>query len=187
MRSVILAAAILAPMVYGADTDRARVLDDVGRVATVMVDGDVCRRIVTPRALEFMTKQDPRDPWVANDNYAADHAAFDQTKKTLIRLSRLAAFPCDVNLWMPVPGKPGQIQVLVRNVNEMSQFWPWGALSQETPPAMTKVLEKGERITVTEKPGFVSVLAPVYDSLGDIAGLVEVVTRQGGDPRENVK
>jgi hypothetical protein len=187
MRTVILAAAMLAPMVYGADADRARVLDDIGRVATVMVDGDVCRRIMTPRALELMLKKDPRDPWVADDNFAVDKSAFDQTKKTLIRLSRLAAFPCDVNLWMPIPGNPGRIQILVRNVNEMSQFWPWGALSQETPAPMTKVLEKGERITVTEKPGFVSVLAPVYDSLGDIAGVAEVVTRLGGDPRENVK
>ena len=33
----------------------------------------------------------------------------------------------------------------------------------------------------------VSVLAPVYDSLGDIAGLVEVVSRLTPDPRENVK
>ena len=35
--------------------------------------------------------------------------------------------------------------------------------------------------------GMVSVLAPVYDSLGDIAGLVEVVSQAGRDPRENVK
>jgi hypothetical protein len=31
-----------------------------------------------------------------------------------------------------------------------------------------------------------SVLAPVYDSLGDIAGLVEVVGRDRPDPQENV-
>ena len=187
MRSGLAAALMLVPAVWGADTDRARVLDEIGRVATVMTDGDVCRRIMTPRALEFLLKKDPRDEWVANDNFAVDQGAFTQVKKTLIRLSRLAEFPCDVNLWMPVPGKPGQIQVLIRNVHEMSQFWPWGALTQETPAAMAKVLEKGERVTVTEKAGFVSVLAPVYDSLGEIAGLVEVVTKTGGDPRENVK
>jgi hypothetical protein len=88
---------------------------------------------------------------------------------------------------MPIPGKPGRIQVLVRNVNEMSQFWSWGELDQETPAPMAKVLETGQRITVTQKHGFTSVLAPLYDSLGEVAGLVEVVTRQDADPRENVK
>jgi hypothetical protein len=33
----------------------------------------------------------------------------------------------------------------------------------------------------------ISVLAPVYDSLGDIVGLVEVVSQARPDPRENVK
>jgi hypothetical protein len=187
MRATLLAFAIAAQVVYGADADRTRTLDDIGRIATVMVDGDVCRRITTPRALEYMSKKDLRDPWVGADNFAVDKGAFNQTKKTLIRLSRLAGFPCDVNLWMPIPGKPGRIQVLIRNVNEMSQFWTFGALEQDTPAPMASVLETGRRITVTGKPGFVSVLAPVYDSLGDIAGLVEVVTRENGDPREGVK
>jgi len=52
---------------------------------------------------------------------------------------------------------------------------------------MKQVLETGRRVTVAEKPGWVSVLAPVYDSLGDIVGLVEAVTQQPVDPQENVK
>ncbi|MGE5645403.1 MAG: hypothetical protein ACM336_06380 [Acidobacteriota bacterium] len=187
MKTLIAALAILAPALHAADADRARTLDEIGRIASVMVDGDVCRRIMTPRALEYMSKKDPRDPWVDGDNFAVNKDAFNLTKKTLIRLSRLAGFPCDVNLWMPIPGKPGRIQVLIRNANETSQFWTWGALHQETPPPMARVLAGGARITVAEKPGITSVLAPVYDSLGDIAGLVEVVARDAADPRENVK
>ena len=48
-------------------------------------------------------------------------------------------------------------------------------------------LVKQQRDLAVEGHPFVSVLAPVYDSLGEIAGLVEVVTKTGGDPRENVK
>ena len=41
-----------------------------------------------------------------SDNYDVNDAAFIATKKTLIRLSTLASYPVDVNLWMPVPGAP---------------------------------------------------------------------------------
>ena len=46
---------------------------------------------------------------------------------------------------------------------------------------------RGQRVTVTEKSGWVSVLAPVYNSLGDIVALVEAVSRRQIDPHENVK
>ena len=134
-----------------------------------------------------MFATDPRDPWVAGDNYDVDGASFNAVKKTLIRLSQLAPFPADVNLWMPIEGHAGKIQIVVRNKNEMSQFWKWGALYQDMPPEMESVLKTGQRLTVTSKPGWISVLAPVYDSLGDIAGLIEAVSRLETDSHENVK
>ncbi len=164
-----------------------RELDMVARVATVMVDGDVARRIQTERSKEYFVKEHPTDRWFAADNYDVNHEEFIRTKKTLIRLSRLTPFPCDVNLWMPVPAETPRIHVVIRNVHEMSQFWPWGALHQETPEEMRKVLDTGERVTVSKDGGMVSVLAPVYDSLGDIVGLVEVVGRREADEQENVK
>jgi hypothetical protein len=167
--------------------DLATELDEIGRVATVLVDGDACQRIMTRRALEFLDKKDPKDPWVDSDNFDVNHEPYIQVKKTLIRLARLAPFPVDVNLWMPVEGLDGRIQVLIRNRHEMSQFWRWGALHQEMHPSMKTVLEEGRRVKVTDKPGWVSVLAPVRDSLGDVVGLVEVVSRTEPDDRENVK
>ena len=167
--------------------DSAKELDRIAHVATVMVDGDVCRRIQTPRSAGYLLKTDPRDPWRASDNFDVDDAAFIQTKKTLMRLARLCPAACDLNLWMAVPSNPPRIQILVRNVQEMSQFWNWGDLHQEMPAEMKRVLETGERVTVRRRPGMISVLAPVYDSLGDIAGLVEVVSQARPDLRENVK
>lgn len=171
-------------------TDPARIehdLDDIGRIATVMVDGDLCQRIVTPRAMQYIFRVDPRDQWADSDNYDVNDDAFIRTKKALIRLSHLVDYPVDVNLWLPLASNPPRIHIAIRNRYEMSQFWEWGKLTQPMFPEMRTVLETRKRVTVKQKPGFISVLAPVLNSLGDIAGLVEVVTRTQPDARENVK
>jgi hypothetical protein len=104
-----------------------------------------------------------------------------------MRLSRMVDYPVDVNLWMPLDAKPPRIHVVIRNRYEMSQFWPWGKLHQDMIPEMQSVLNSGTRMAVKQKPGFVSVLAPVRNSLNQIVGLVEVVSRTEPDSRENVK
>ena len=88
---------------------------------------------------------------------------------------------------MPIAGQPDKVRVVIRNANEMSQFWPWGKLYQDMIPQMKQVLDGGRRLTVTEKPGWISVLAPVYDSLGDVVALVEVVSQKRLNPHDNVK
>ena len=166
---------------------RVQELDRVAKAATAMVDGDVCRRIQTKRSVEFLQKNDPRDPWIASDNFDVDHAAFIETKKTLMRLARLCPEACDANLWMPLEGNPARVQVLIRNVYEMSSFWTWGNLHQPMPEEMKRVLASGARVTFRGKRGMISVLAPVYDSLNNIVALVEVVSQEQRDLQENVK
>ena len=162
-------------------------LDIVAHVGSDMVDGDICQKIVTQRAREFMFASDPRDRFLAGDNYDVDDVAFNTVKKALIRLSHLSSFPADVNLWMPIEGHPGKIQLVIRNKNEMSQFWNWGELYGDMVPEMETVLKTGQRVTVTDKPGWISVLAPVYNSLGDVVGLIETVSQVKMDAHENVK
>ena len=185
----ILIGLILAALSLGArDAEQLqRDLDGIARVATVMIDGDICQRILTERARQHMLHPDPRDQWSDADNYDVDDQAFITTKKTLIRLAQLADYPVDVNLWMPIEGMPGRIHIVIRNRYEMSQFWPWGKLFQETPEPMLPVLREGKSRTVTGKNGYISVLAPVRNSLDEIVGLVEVVSRTPLDARENVK
>jgi hypothetical protein len=179
---------LLAVPLWAVDAGKLeRELDEIGRVATIMVDGDVCQRILTKRALEHMLKKDPRDQYADGDNYDVDDEAFIRTKKTLIRLAMLSDSQVDVNLWMPLPADPPRIHIVIRNRYEMSQFWEWGKLHQEMFPVMRTTLGTGRRITVKDKPGFISVLAPVRNSLGEITGLVEVVSRLQPDARENVK
>ena len=183
----ILIACLAVCGALAAEDSLTRELDAAARVASVMVDGDACRRIVTPRAMEYMFRNDPKDRFLASDNYEVNYDAFDSVKKTLIRISRLIPFAADANLWMPVPGHPDQIRVVIRNAHEMSQFWPWGALTQKMIPEMETVLKTGQRVTVAQKPGWVSVLAPVSDSLGDIVAVVEVASQRQLDSHENVK
>ena len=170
-----------------AEPEMQKELDDVARVGSVMVDGDVCQKIVTQRAKEFLFASDPRDQFLAGDNYDVDDAAFNTVKKTLVRLSHLAPFPADVNLWMPIEGHPDKIQLVIRNKNEMSQFWNWGELYGDMIPQMETVLKTGQRVKVTNKRDWMSVLAPVYNSLGDVVGLLEAVSRTNVDKHENVK
>lgn len=185
----LLAAACLyrAQTALGSTRDPGRSLEDVARIATVMIDGDVCTHIQTKRSIEYMSKKDPRDPWIASDNYDVNDGPFIQTKKTLIRLAQLCPIACDVNLWMRMPPRPDHIQIVIRNVHEMSQFWKWGEMDQAMPPEMKRVFETGERVTVRQKAGMTSVLAPVYNSVGNVIALVEVVSENNPDPRENVK
>lgn len=178
---------LVAPLFAASKAKLEQDLDEIGRIATIMVDGDVCQHIVTKRALDRIFHKDPRDQWAAGDNYDVNDDAFIQVKKTLIRLAHLAPYPVDVNLWMPLGSNPPQIHIVIRNRYEMSQFWTWGALTQPMFPQMQTVLDTGRRITVEQKPGYVSVLAPVRNSLDDIVGLVEVVGRTRPDARENVK
>jgi hypothetical protein len=165
----------------------AKDLEEIARVTTIMVDGDVCQRIMTERALTKMFTVDPRDPWAGSDNFDVNAEPYIHTKKILMRLARLASYPVDCNLWMPFKEEPGKIQVLIRNKYEMSQFWRFGQLFADTPPEMKEVLENGRPITVQGREDIVSVLTPVYNSLGDIVGLVEVVSRAQYNAQENVK
>lgn len=162
-------------------------LEEIARVATAMVDGDICRRIMTDRALQKMFTIDPKDPWAGSDNFDVHHEPYIQTKKTLIRLAALVDYPVDCNLWMPFREDAGKIQVLIRNKYEMSQFWDFGQLYADIFPEMKEVLTTGKRVTVRNRADYLSVLTPVYDSMGDIVALVEVVSRVRFDPQENVK
>ncbi len=187
MKRLLLSLAVVTSTLSAAPDDFVRQLEEAARVASIMIDGDLCQKIVTPRAMEFMFQTQPRDKWLASDNYDVDDAAFTAVKKTLIRISRLISFPADANLWMPVAGRPDKIRIVIRNANEMSQFWPWGALYQNMIPAMKKVLDSGRPLTVSEKPGWASVLAPVSNSLGDVVALVEVASQRSADAHANVK
>lgn len=186
---LILTLVFVSPVFGGVRTKESitKDLEEVARIASVMVDGDECQRIMTDRSLKKLFAVDPQDQWAASDNFDVNHEPYIRTKKTLMRLSMLLSYPVDCNLWMSFPDHPDKVQVLIRNRYEMSQFWTWGQLVQEMVPEMKEVMVKGEPRTVARTTDFISVLTPVYNSLGDVVGLVEVVSRVNPRPEENVK
>ena len=151
-------------------------LERLARVATAVVDGDECEKIMTPRALEKMFRTDPRDRWAGHDNFDVNDKPYIAVKKLLRRVATLAPFPVDCNLWMSFRERPDLVQILIRQVNEISGFWKWGDLFQPMPPEMKDVVQTGKPKTV-QRGEVVSVLTPVYNSLGDVVALVEVAAR----------
>lgn len=189
LKLLILALALTSQARGGERTKESitKDLQEVARVATVMMDGDVCQRIMTERALKRLFLVDPQDQWAASDNFDVNHEPYIQTKKTLMRLATLLSYPVDCNLWMSFADHPEKVQILIRNRYEMSQFWTWGQLIQDMPPEMKEVFMKGQPQTVARSADFISVLTPIHNSLGETVGLVEVVSRVNPNPEENVK
>lgn len=155
-------------------------LDELGRIASVLVDGEIASDIVTDRAAKLMFRKDPNDEWAGSDNYDVNFEPFIQTKKLLIRLESLVDFPVNCNLWMRCKERPDMVHPVIRQNPGWSQFYAWAMQYTEPTAEMTRVLEKGERVFVRAKPprDEMVVLAPIRDSLGDVVGFVEVVTRQ---------
>ncbi len=147
-------------------------LAEVARVASVILDGDEARRIVTDRAMAHIAHPDPEHRFLAGDYYDVDHAAFTRMKKMLLRLERLLGFPCGTALWIPVVGLEGYVTLAVQN-GSIHRYYRFGALRLETPAEMGECIRTGQVVVapMDHPSGTWTVLAPVFDSLGDVAGV----------------
>ena len=92
-------------------------LSEVARVASVMVDGDEARRILTARAMHHIAHPDPDYRFLSADYYDVEHETFLRMKKTLLRLERLIQVRCCTALWVPVEGQEGQVTLAVQNLS----------------------------------------------------------------------
>jgi hypothetical protein len=150
-------------------------LSEAARVASVMVDGDEASRIITERAAHYIAHPDPEYRFLAGDYYEVDQATFLRMKKTLLRLERLLDFACSTALWVRVEGLEGRVTLAVQN-GSVHRYYRFGQLSVELPLEMAECFETGQTVVApTESPDQpLTVLAPVYDSLGDVVGIVEL-------------
>ena len=148
-------------------------LADVARVASVILDGDEARRIITDQAMAHIAQPDPAYRFLAGDYYDVDHAVFLRTKKLLLRLERLLDFACGTALWVPVPAREARVTLAVQN-GTIHRYYRFGALAIEMPPEMEACMRTGQVVTVPpdEACAMWMVLAPVFDSLGDVAAVV---------------
>jgi hypothetical protein len=159
-------------------------LGEVARVAEVMIDGDLAQRIITNRAAHYIVNPNPQHRFLAGDYYDVDHANFLLMKKTLLRLERLASFPCSATLWVRVKGSDHLITVAVQN-GQLHRYWRFGEDGRKPEGEMATCLSAG-KITLAPIDGsndYLTVLAPVRDSLGDLVGCVELTAAHPGSKR----
>ena len=136
-----------------------------------MVDGDLARAIITQRAMGYIRDPDPRYRFMSGDYFDVDHARFLQMKKTLLRLGRLVDGPCGTALWIPVPDTD-HVTCVVQNT-QWHRYYRFGVESLEPPAEMRRCLERGRVVAARTTREWVTTLAPVFDSLGGVAGVVE--------------
>ena len=112
---------------------------------------------------------------MVGDDYDVDHDTFLRMKKTLLRLERLLDFACSTSLWVRVPGLEGTVTLAVQN-GSVHRYYQFGADKLATPAEMVVCLEEGKVVVSPPDPeaGMLTVLAPVFDSLGDAVGVVEL-------------
>ena len=155
-----------------------RVLDalaQVARVAEVMIDGELAMRIITDRATHYIVNPNPQHRFLSGDYYDVDHDSFLLMKKTLLRLERLASFPCNATLWVRVRGADNLITAAVQN-GQLHRYWRFGEDGRKPDGELAQCLSSGQ-ITPAPADGsedFLTVLAPIRDSLGDVVGCVEL-------------
>jgi hypothetical protein len=152
-----------------------KALTEVARVASAMVDGDEAKRILTDRAMRHVAHPDPEYRFLSGDYYDVDHDTFLRMKKTLLRLERLLDFACDTALWIRVKGMEEYVTLAVQN-GAVHRYYRFGQEKMELPPEMAACIETGQTIVapLEHASGTITVLAPVFDSLGEAAGVVEL-------------
>ena len=152
-----------------------KAMEAVARVTSVMVDGDEAGRIMEGDTVHYLAHPDPEHQYLAMDHFVVDHAPFLRMKKTLARLALLLDFPCSTCLWTPIEGLDGHVTPLVQN-GATSRFYEFAMQRLALHGDMAACLKTGEVVvTPGEDPSdTLTVLAPVFDSLGDAAGVVEL-------------
>lgn len=150
-------------------------MKEVARVATVMLDGEEATQIPSARAREYVTNRAPQFRHMSGDYWDVDHETFLRTKKAMLRLQRLVDFDCSTALWIRTTGAGTSLTLICRN-GTVHRYSGFGTSRIEIDDALAACLESGE-VTVPgpdEEKHTVTVLAPVFDSLGDVAGVLEL-------------
>jgi hypothetical protein len=155
--------------------DTIEALTEAARVASVMIDGDQANRIITGKAMHYIAHPDPKHRFLSGDHYDVDHARFLRMKKTLLRLERLLEFACSTSLWVRVDGLHTTVTLAVQN-GSVHRYYRFGEEKIEASPEMAECIETGQTVVAPlEHPSqTLTVLAPVFDSLGDVVGVVEL-------------
>lgn len=148
----------------------------VAEIATVIVDGDEASRILTDDAIFHLVHENTQYRFLSMDHYNVHIPTFQRMKKLLLRLERLSELAVNCSLWVPLL-EGDRVTLVVQNGN-VNRYYRFGQKSLQTPDAMRSCLETGEPVSVgpDEERAVATILAPVFDSLYDVAAVLELST-----------
>jgi len=154
--------------------DVRRELHRLAEIAAGILDGDEVRGIITEKAMHHIVTPDPEFRFLSADYYDVNQEAFLRTKKMLMRIERLGQVEVSGSIWVAVPG--GDFVTLAVQNGVHHRYYEFGRAEMATPPAMRQVYETGAIVEAPSSPDdqHITVLAPVRDSLGDVAAVVEL-------------
>ena len=160
-------------------------LERIAEIASGILDGEEAKAIITEQAMGHIVHPHPEFRYMSGDYYDVDHAMFLRTKKLLMRIERLAKVAVCSALWLPVP-QSDDVTVVVQN-GPTHRYYAFGQIKQATPPEMKQVFETGEmrRAPAADGGKCAAVLAPVRDSLGDVAAVLELSSPLNRPPAWN--
>jgi hypothetical protein len=156
-------------------------LSRVAGIATVMLDGDEASRILTDDAVFHLVHENTQYRFLSMDHYNVDIPTFVRMKKLLLRLERLSGLGVNCSLWVPLLDGD-RVTLVVQNGN-VNRYYRFGQKFLETPDAMRRCFETGEPVSIApeEDTAVATVLTPVFDSLYEVAAVLElsVATEEG--------
>ena len=155
-------------------TDTLARLVHVGEIARVLLDGDEASRIITGDAMYHLANESEEFRHLTLDHYNVDGPTFVRMKKLLLRLERLADVPVNSSLWVPV-GTTGRVTVALQNGN-VNRFYEFGQRSIEMPDAMVRCFKEAVVVELPPEDGkaLVTALSPVFDSMEEVAAVLEL-------------
>lgn len=119
-------------------------LKELARVAEAMIDGELAGRILTDRAALYIANNPhPERPFLAGDYYDVDHGSFLRMKKALLRLEKLAGFPCNTTLWVRIKGAEGWITAAVQN-GQLHRYYRFGESGRKPEGELAECLSTGK-------------------------------------------
>ena len=111
---------------------------------------------------------------ISPDDYECDAELANAVRRGLLRIERLSDVEVQSCIWRLRPDRPGHADLLLAGLNYTSQFSGWEKYLIPIPVAMQQAFEGDPGVAVSGDGRWLSVFAPLRDSLDDIVAVLEL-------------
>jgi len=148
----------------------ARLLE-LARVALAVVDGEAARDCLRPTSRVA----------ISPDDYEYDVDLCNALRRGLLRVERLSDLEVQTGVWRLRPDQPGVADLLLAGKGYPRQFVRWNEYAIPMPPAMHQAFQGEPGVAVSQDGRWLSVFAPLPDSLDDIVAVLELCVSFRGE------